>query len=180
MWHAAVLHHYHLLRHEHPTNADTTAVRPPFDSRWHANANRPKSASSYSRKNGKPRCRLTDVTRLKIKFLSSYVCSSEARQTWLHEYIFKTVFCDCFRVIFHSNFHNLLNTFGHLYIFISGLEFMRFIRHCNELKKKWSVTRLQFFRWQPLKKMVSYWFMAWAMSMCQDLYCMWKLILCSM
>lgn len=98
MWHAAVLHHYHLLRHEHPTNADTTAVRPPFDSRWHANANRPKSASSYSRKNGKPRCRLTDVTRLKIKFLSSYVCSSEARQTWLHEYVFKIVFCDFFEL----------------------------------------------------------------------------------
>ena len=30
MWHAAVLHHYHLLRHEHQTNADATPVRPPL------------------------------------------------------------------------------------------------------------------------------------------------------
>ena len=66
MWHAAVLHHYHLLRHEHQTNADATAVRPPLiadDMRTQTDQN-PPAAKRIAEEN--PHCRLTDTTRMKL------------------------------------------------------------------------------------------------------------------
>ena len=87
MWHAAVLHHYHLLRHEHQTNADATAVRPPLiadDMRTQTDQN-PPAAERIAEEN--PR-RLTDTTRLKLLDESKIrkrdrLKSSEQKDFWI-------------------------------------------------------------------------------------------------
>ena len=87
MWHAAVLHHYHLLRHEHQTNADATAVRPPLiadDMRTQTDQN-PPAAERIAEEN--PR-RLTDTTRLKLLDNSKIrkrerLKSSEQKYFWI-------------------------------------------------------------------------------------------------